>query len=41
MLEVKDQMNLLIEATARLDKLNEDLILNGDADTKLVKPNND
>jgi len=41
MLEVKDQMNLFIEATARLDKLNEDLILNGDADTKLVKPNND
>ena len=41
MLEVQDQMVLLIEATARLDKLNEDLVLNGDADTKMVKPKSD
>ena len=41
MLEVQDQMVLLIEATARLDKLNEDLVLNGDLDTQMVKPKSD
>jgi len=38
MLEVQDQLELLLKATVGLDKLNEDLILNGDADTKDINP---